>query len=117
LSSTPGILVFDLAPPLQYAGKDAYRKNFEEWFASFQGSIGYAIRSLTISAGADVAFAHSLNHISGTRTDSEKTDVWVRATETTHRDVRRRLLPPDRDRHEIAVSDCSDCGATHGLTA
>jgi ketosteroid isomerase-like protein len=29
---TPDILVFDLAPPLQYAGIDAYRKNLEEWF-------------------------------------------------------------------------------------
>ena len=77
---TPGILVFDLAPPLQYEGKDAYRKNVEEWFASFQGPIGYQIRALAISAGADVAFSHSLNHISGTRTDSEETDVWVRAT-------------------------------------
>jgi ketosteroid isomerase-like protein len=77
---TQGILVFDLAPPLQYAGQDAYRKNMEEWFTSFQGPIGYQVRSLTICAGADVAFSHSLNHISGTRTDSEETDVWVRAT-------------------------------------
>jgi len=73
---TPGVLVFDLAPPLQYVGKDAYRKNQEEWFASVQGLIGYETRSLTISAGADAAFSHSLNHISGTA----KTDEWVRAT-------------------------------------
>jgi uncharacterized protein (TIGR02246 family) len=74
-----GILVFDLPGPLQYEGKDAYRQNMKEWFESFK-TIGYEIRSLTIHGGADVAFAHSLNHISGTRTNSEETDVWVRAT-------------------------------------
>jgi uncharacterized protein (TIGR02246 family) len=75
----PGILVFDLPGPLQYEGKDAYRQNMKEWFESFK-TIGYEIRSPTISASLDVAFAHSLNHISGTRTNSEETDVWVRAT-------------------------------------
>lgn len=77
---TPDILVFDLAPPLQYAGIDAYRKNFEKWFPSFQGQIGYEIRDLSITTGDDTAFSHSLNRISGTRTGGEQTDVWVRAT-------------------------------------
>jgi uncharacterized protein (TIGR02246 family) len=77
---TPDILVFDLAPPLQYAGADAYRKNFDEWFTSFQGPVGYEIRDLSITTGDDAAFSHSLNRISGTRTNGEETDVWVRAT-------------------------------------
>lgn len=77
---SPGILVFDLAPPLQYVGTDAYRKNWEEWFPSFQGPVGYEVRDLSIATGNDVAFSHSLNRISGTRTNGEETDVWVRAT-------------------------------------
>src|ERR671914_998089 len=43
-------------------------------------SIGYEIRDLSITTGDDVAFSHSLNRISGTRTNGEETDVWVRAT-------------------------------------
>lgn len=74
------ILLFDLAPPLQYRGADAYRKNWEEWFLTFRGSIGYEIRDLSITASDDVAFCHSLNRISGTRTNGEETDTWVRAT-------------------------------------
>ena len=77
---TPDILVFDVAPPLQYAGTDAYRKNFEEWFPSFEGPVGCEIRDLSITTGDNVAFSHSLNRISGTRTNGEETDVWVRAT-------------------------------------
>lgn len=71
----PDILLFDLAPPLSYRGADAYRKNWEEWFASWRGPIGYEIRDLSITVGDDVAFSHSLNRITGTRTNAEKTDV------------------------------------------
>jgi uncharacterized protein (TIGR02246 family) len=76
----PDVEAFDLAPPLQYRGADAYRKNWEGWFPTFRGSIGYEIRDLTISVSDDIAFCHSFNRITGTRTDNEKTDVWVRAT-------------------------------------
>ena len=75
-----GILVFDLAPPLQYKGAAAYRKNWADWFPSFQGPIGYEIRDLSITTGDNVAFCYSLNRISGKRTNGEQTDVWVRAT-------------------------------------
>jgi ketosteroid isomerase-like protein len=76
----PDLLLFDLAPPLQYRGAAVHRKNLEEWFLTFGGPVGYEIRDLNITAGDDVAFCHSLNRISGARTDGTETDVWVRAT-------------------------------------
>jgi ketosteroid isomerase-like protein len=76
----PEILLYDLAPPLLYRGADAYRKGLEEWFATFQGPIGYEIRDLRITAGDDVAFSTSLNWIGGARTNGEQTSVWVRTT-------------------------------------
>jgi uncharacterized protein (TIGR02246 family) len=76
----PDVLTFDIVPPLQYLGTDAYRKNWEEWFATWEGPIGYEIRDLSITTGDGVAFSHSLNRISGKRTNGENTDVWVRAT-------------------------------------
>jgi uncharacterized protein (TIGR02246 family) len=74
------IVVFDLAPPLQYKGANAYRENWQAWFHTFQGPIGYEIRDRSIVASNDIAFCHGFNRITGTRTDGEKTDVWVRAT-------------------------------------
>jgi uncharacterized protein (TIGR02246 family) len=74
------IVTFDLAPPLQYVGAEALRKNLQEWFATFRGPVGYEMRDLSITASDDVAFCHSRNRISGTRTNGEETDVWVRAT-------------------------------------
>jgi ketosteroid isomerase-like protein len=80
-----GILLFDLAPPLQYRGADAYRNSLQEWFATFQGEVGYEIRELSITAGDVVAFSHSLNRITGKRTNGVETDVWVRATVCYHK--------------------------------
>jgi uncharacterized protein (TIGR02246 family) len=74
------ILLFDLASPLQWKGADVCRNNWAEWFSTFQGPVGYEISELSITAGDDVAFCHSLNRIYGSRTTGEQTDVWVRAT-------------------------------------
>ena len=74
------VVSFDLAPPLQCAGREALRKSLVEWFPTFQGPIGYEVHDLSITAGDEVAFCRSLNRISGTRTGGEETDVWVRVT-------------------------------------
>jgi ketosteroid isomerase-like protein len=53
---------FLLAPPLQYSGANAIRKeDLEGWFSSFQGPIGYEIRDLQVATGNQVAFCHALN--------------------------------------------------------
>jgi ketosteroid isomerase-like protein len=76
-------VMFVLAPPLQYkTGENAPgSKGIQEWFDSFSGAIGYEVRELQITAGETVAFCHSLNRISGTKSDGgEKTDIWIRET-------------------------------------
>ncbi len=88
----PDVLLFDLAPPLRYIGADSCRRNWAEWFASFRGPIGYEIDELRITSGDDTAFSHSLNHISGTRTDGEHTNVWVRATAGFHKSDDRWMI-------------------------
>lgn len=72
------LVLFDLAPPLKSNALD--EKALDEWLSSFQGSIGYEIRDLSITAGDDVAFCHSLNHLSGRKRGGEEVDVWVRST-------------------------------------
>jgi ketosteroid isomerase-like protein len=74
------IVVFDLAPPLEFKGVVAYKKNWIEWFATFQGPVGYEIRDLNVTTAGDVEFCHSLNQITGTRTSGENSDAWVHAT-------------------------------------
>jgi ketosteroid isomerase-like protein len=76
--TSPKSVGFFLAPPLQAHGH--LKENLNEWFKTFQGPIGLEIRDLKISVGGDVAFCHSLNRISGRRTNGEETDIWVRET-------------------------------------
>jgi uncharacterized protein (TIGR02246 family) len=76
----PDILTFDILPPLQYQGVDAYRKNFEAWFAAVHGPIDYETHDLRIMTGEDVAFCHSLNRVRSTRITGETTETWVRVT-------------------------------------
>ena len=77
----PEIVSFNLAPPLRARLRaDAYRKGLEEWLSTFQDSIGYEMSELEIVAGGDLAFAHSINHITGKRKTGEESDIWVRAT-------------------------------------
>ena len=76
----PDILTFDILPPLHYQGIEAYRQNFEAWFAAVHGPIDYETRDLRITTGEDVAFCHSLNRVRSTRTTGETTETWVRVT-------------------------------------
>ena len=57
---------------------DIYKKELEEWFATFQGPVGFEAHDLSITACDGVAFTTSLNRISEGR--GEQTDFWVRAT-------------------------------------
>lgn len=76
----PDVLSFDVVNPLQYIGSDAIRKRLEEWFSSFAGAIGFEMRDLSITVGDTVAFCHRLNHVSATKTDGGKLDMWWRET-------------------------------------
>jgi ketosteroid isomerase-like protein len=76
----PDFVSFDVEPPLQHVGAGAKRKNWADASAMYQRPRGYDMRDLTITAGDDVAFAHSLNHDSGTIKDGKTVDFWVRWT-------------------------------------
>src|SRR5579859_1156716 len=76
----PELVSFDIVPPLQYVGTDAYRKQWEEVFSLFPGPIGYEIADLSITVGDDVAFAHSFNRLSATLPTGQKIGNWLRWT-------------------------------------
>jgi ketosteroid isomerase-like protein len=78
---TTDVVSFDIEPPLQHVGAGAKRKNWERVFAVYERPIGYEIRDLTIIVHEFVAFAHSLNRLSGTlKSGTTTAGFWVRAT-------------------------------------
>jgi uncharacterized protein (TIGR02246 family) len=72
---------FDIVPPLQYVGWDAYKKDYEDFLAQCQGPIDLEVRDLHVTAGDNVAFIFALERIGGTLKNGQKSEVWVRATE------------------------------------
>ena len=55
----PELVAFDLVPPLQYVGAEAFMKAWRDVFESYREPIHYELRDLSITAGDDVAFSHS----------------------------------------------------------
>lgn len=74
------IVWFDVVNPLQHLGSDALKKRANEWFASFDGAIGYQTLELSITAGDEVAFSHGLNHVNATKIGGGQLDMWWRTT-------------------------------------
>ena len=74
------LFAFDLVPPRQYVGASAYRKDWERFFAIFKGPLKFEITDLGIVADGNVAFSHSIQHISGTDMKGQPLDVTVRVT-------------------------------------
>jgi ketosteroid isomerase-like protein len=76
----PDVLSFDVINDLQVRGADAVRTRAQNWLAAYPGRIGYGVRDLQITAGADVAFCTYLYHVTGTLQDGGTVSMWVRAT-------------------------------------
>ena len=76
----PDMVSFDIEPPLQHVGAEAKWRNWAGFFTVFRRPVGYETRDLSITAGDDVAFAHSLNRVTGTLQNGNRVDYWVRWT-------------------------------------
>ena len=88
----PDVVSFDLGPPLQHGGGEPFVRRWQELFESYQGPIDYEVRDLSITAGDDVAFSHSLNRISGTLKNGQKSERWLRWTACYHKIIGKWLV-------------------------
>ena len=78
---TPDITAFELAPPLALRGEAARdEEGLRAWFSVWDGGIEIELRDLVVECGGDIAIAHSLNRLSGTRKDGVEVDFWMRST-------------------------------------
>lgn len=75
------LVAYDLVPPLAYRGTDAYRKDYESFFAQYKGPLKVEYRDLHVIAGPEVGFSYALEKISGTLVDGTASEMWIRVTE------------------------------------
>jgi uncharacterized protein (TIGR02246 family) len=76
----PDILMFDVPPPLQSKGIDAYRATWDLFFSWARDPAVFDIKEMTITAGDDVAFAAALMRCAGTEPSGENIELDFRLT-------------------------------------
>lgn len=80
------LTAYDVVPPLQYKGADAYRKDYVALFDQFDGPIQVDDRDRHIEVQGDLAFAYGLERMTGKLKDGTPVDMWMRYTEALRHD-------------------------------
>src|SRR5262249_38725841 len=74
------VVAYDVVTPLQYIGKEAYRKDYESFLSQYEGNLHVEVRDLHVGTTGDFGYATGLELIAGTLKNGQKSDVWLRFT-------------------------------------
>jgi uncharacterized protein (TIGR02246 family) len=74
------LIAYDVVPPLQYKGKDAYRKDYLEFLSQYDGPIHVEYRDMGILSSGDLGVIHALERFTGKLKNGQRSDLWLRAT-------------------------------------
>jgi uncharacterized protein (TIGR02246 family) len=85
------VVAYDIVPPLQYVGKEAYRKDYESFLAQYEGNLHVEVKDLHIGGSGDLGYATGLELIGGTLKNGQKSEVWLRFT-SLHRKLNGKWL-------------------------
>ena len=76
------LLVFDVVPPRQYVGFAAYKKDWQDTLALFDGPITFVLSELSVTTdGHGLAYSHSIQHMTGKLKKGDPVDLTVRVTD------------------------------------
>jgi uncharacterized protein (TIGR02246 family) len=75
------LIVFDASPPRQYTGANAYKKDWDGFFTGFPGPMNFTLSDLDITVGGNVAYSHSIQHVTTTDQKGNKVEFTVRVTD------------------------------------
>jgi len=74
------IVMFDVPPPFQSKGIDAYKKTWDEFFEFAPEPAVFDVTEMRVTAGSDVAFVFATMKCAGTEAIGEKIDLDFRLT-------------------------------------
>ena len=77
---SPDILMFDVPPPLESRGIEAYRATWDLFYSSQPEPIAVDIQQIEIVAGSDVAFVAALMRCAETGKNGERVPLDFRLT-------------------------------------
>lgn len=75
------LVVFDVIPPRQYVGSEAYRQDFKSFFDTFKGPLKLEVSDYFVSARGGMGYARSIQHVVGRDTNGQRMDFTVRSTD------------------------------------
>jgi ketosteroid isomerase-like protein len=78
--NTPTLVVYDVIPPRQYLGWEAYKKDWQAVLAECTGPMKAEITEMTIVAEGNIGYAHDIQHMS-CPTKGAPLDMTLRATD------------------------------------
>jgi uncharacterized protein (TIGR02246 family) len=74
------MLMFDVPPPVQSRGIEAYRKTWDLFFSWSDDPVVFDIKEMDITAGTEVAFVAALMRCAGTEKNEERIELEFRLT-------------------------------------
>jgi ketosteroid isomerase-like protein len=74
------LVAYDISPPLQYRGFEAYRKDYQDYFDAYAGPLVVEERDLHVATDGSVGYAFGLERVAGTLKSGDRTDGWSRFT-------------------------------------
>jgi uncharacterized protein (TIGR02246 family) len=75
------LVVFDVVPPRQYVGANAYRKDWQDFFAHVKGPLEFEISDLAVTTDGRLGYSHSIQRVRGTDSKDQPIDLTVRVTD------------------------------------
>ena len=75
------LVVFDVVPPREYVGWDAYKADWQKVLGTFSGAVTFEISGLEVTAVGNLAYGYSFQHVAGKTTNGNTMDVTVRVTD------------------------------------
>jgi ketosteroid isomerase-like protein len=79
--NSPKLVVFDVIPPRQYTGWDAYKANWQGFLAQCSDSPSWETSDLHVQGGQGFAFSHSIQHAACSLKNGSKMDLVLRVTD------------------------------------
>ncbi|MGC2445587.1 YybH family protein [Candidatus Binatus sp.] len=92
------LFVFDTIPPRQYVGAAAFRKDYEDFFATAAaGSLTIQMSDLDITTDGKLAFAHYVSHMVMTDKSGAKLEMVERTTDCLKKIKGKWLIVHEHD--------------------
>jgi uncharacterized protein (TIGR02246 family) len=76
----PGMLMFDVPPPFQSEGLDAYMATWETFFSCAEKPVAFAFHDVRVTCGQDVAFATAVGRCIDTDSHGRREPLEFRLT-------------------------------------